>query len=118
MKFATIAFALAAVLTTTSAMATDNYSGTLAPRSASAKVIHLTGGEDFSIYVRGSVEGGDIDCELYDDGGHKVAEDADETNSCLIEGAPRRDGIFYVRILNHSRVRQNWAMRITQADNG
>jgi hypothetical protein len=84
------------------------------PARASARrytdwTVIMRGGELARVAVIGDGDT-DLDLEVFDEGGHLIARDTDNTDKCLVEWTPRWTGKFTVRITNLGIVYNNYVL--------
>ena len=84
--------------------------GTVAPGEVEKYSIALKDGDTTQIIVRGTGEGGDIDCFLLDFQERVVDVDEDSTNTCFLNVTPDGDELFEIRVVNNGRRTVYFAM--------
>lgn len=84
---------------------------TLRPGQTAAYSVVLNSNETTRFAVFGDGDG-DIDCGVYDEFGHLIAQDTDTTDSCLIDVVPRWRGTFHIRLVNSGQVTSLYTIRV------
>jgi hypothetical protein len=101
-----IALSLVAALTLITSLATASpvggtatAKGTLEPGERKIFTVVLRADEDWRLIARGFGDG-DLDCGVVDENGNVIGKDSDNTNTCLVEGRPKRTGEFRLIVVN------------------
>lgn len=82
----------------------------LRPSQSVTYSVLLNANETTRFFVQGDGDG-DIDCGVYDEFGHLVAQDTDTTDTCLIDVEPRWRGMFHIRLINSGAVTSVYTIR-------